>query len=98
MLLEGLATIAGETHVTDKLVGEKGKESYVVVTASAPQNPASFHETPAWNHPAVSWTSSITEVETATRLGYSKPWRIRQPNRDSKKTDNAAISLTILAE
>jgi len=98
VLLEGLATIAGETYVTDKLVGEKGKESYVVVTATDPQNPATFRETPAWDHPAVSWTSSITDVETVTRLGCSKPWRVRQPNRDSKKADNPDISLTILAE
>jgi hypothetical protein len=98
VLIEGLATVPGETYVTDKLVGEKGKASYVVVTATDPQNPATYRETSAWDYPAISWTSSITEVETVTRLGYSKPWHIRQPNHNSSKAENPDISLTILAE
>ena len=98
VLVEGLATVAGETYVTEKFAREKGKESYVVVTASDPQNPATFRETPAWDHPAVAWISSITDVETVTRQGYSKTWHIKRQEHNSKKTDNVAISLTILAE
>ena len=98
VLIEGLATIAGETYVTDKFADGKGNASYVVVTASDPQNPATFRETPAWDHPAISWTSSITEVETVTRQGYNKPWHINRQEHNSEKTDNATISLTILAE
>ncbi len=98
VLVEGLATAVGETYVTDKFVGSGNKFLPVVVTASDPQNPATFRETPAWDHPAVCWVSSITDVETVTRQGYNKPWHVRQTNRDSKKTDNVVISLTILTE
>ena len=93
-----MATVAGEAYVTDKFVGSGKSFLPVVVTASDPQNPTTFRETPAWDHPAVCWVSSITDVETVTRQWYNKPWHIRQPNRDSKKTDNVAISLTILAD
>ena len=98
VLVEGLATIAGETYVTDKFVGSGKRFLPVVVTASDPQNPATFHETPAFDFPAVCWVSSITDVETVTRQGYNKPWHIKRQDHNSKKTDNVAISLTILAE
>lgn len=98
VLVEGLATIAGETFVTDKFVGSEGKLDHVVVTASDPQNPGTFRETRSFDYPAISWTSSITEVETVTRLGYSKPWHIKQQEHHSEKTENVAVSLTILAE
>ncbi|GAA4024975.1 hypothetical protein GCM10022409_06190 [Hymenobacter glaciei] len=98
VLLEGLATVAGETYVTDKLVSSKGTLTAVVVTASDPTNPATFRETPAFDYPAVSWTSSLTEVETVTRLGANKSWTIKHQERSSPKTDNVDISLSILAE
>ena len=98
VLIEGLATIASETYVTDKFVSTQGKFTPVVITASDPQNPATFRETPAFDYPAVSWVASITSVETVTRLGYSRPWTIKHPERSSNKTDNVDISLTILAE
>ena len=40
----------------------------------------------------------MTEAQTVTRLGYSKPWTLKRHDRDAKKTDNVDISLTILAE
>ena len=46
----------------------------------------------------VAWAASITDVVTVMRRDYSKPWSFRQQNRDSRKTDNPDISLTILAE
>ena len=98
VLIEGLATIAGEVYVTDKLVSSKGKLDHVVVTASDPQNPATFRETPSSDYPAVSWTPSITGVETVTRLGDRKSWTIRHQDRSSSKTDNVDISLTILTD
>ncbi len=98
VLLEGLATVAGESYVTDKLVGDSRPGDLVVVTASDPQNPATFRETRAFDYPALSWASSVTETQTVTRLGYSKPWTFRRQDRDAKKTDNVDISLTILAE
>lgn len=98
VLVEGLTTIAGETYITDKMVSNKGKSSYVIVTASDPQNPATFRETPAFDYPAISWTSSITEAETVTRLGYNKPWHIKRQEHNSEKTENVDVSLTILAE
>ncbi len=98
VLIEGLTTIPGETYVTDKILSNKGKNSYVIVTASDPQNPATFRETPAFDYPAISWTASITEVETVTRLGYNKPWHIKRQEHNSEKTENIDVSLTILAE
>ena len=98
VLVEGLATIASETYVTDKFVGSGKNFLPVVVTASDPQNPATFRETPAFDFPAVCWVSSITDVETVTRQGHNKPWHIKRQEHNSKKTDNVAISLTILAE
>ena len=98
VLVEGLATIAGETFVTDKSLSNKGKLDHVVVTVSDPQNPATFRETRSFDYPAISWASSITEVETVMRLGYSKLWRIKQQEHHSGKTENVAVSLTILAE
>lgn len=98
VLVEGLTTVAGETYVTDKMVGSGRNILPVIVTASDPQNPATFHETPAFDYPAISCSASITEVETVTRLGYSKPWHIKRQEHNSKKTENVDISLTILAE
>ena len=98
VLVEGLATIAGETYVTDKFVGSGKNFLPVIVTASAPQNPATFRETPAFDFPAVCWVPSITDVETVTRQGYNKPWHVKRQEHNSKKTDNVAISLTILTE
>ena len=98
VLVEGLTTIAGETYVTDKFVGSGSKILPVIVTASDPQNPATFRETPAFDYPAISCAASITEVETVTRLGYSKPWHIKWQEHNSKKTENVDVSLTILAE
>lgn len=98
VLVEGLATIAGETYVTQKMVGSGRNILPVIVTASDPQNPATFRETPAFDYPAISWTASITDVETVTRLGYGKPWHIKRQEHNSKKTENVDVSLTILAE
>lgn len=98
VLVEGLATIAGETYVTDKFVGSGKSFLPVVVTAADSQNPATFRETPAFDFPAVCWVSSVTDVETVTRQGYNKPWHIKRQEHNSKKTDNVVISLTILAE
>ena len=98
VLIEGLATVAGEMFVTDKMVGNMNSGKMVIVTAPDPQNPATFRETPALDFPVISWTASITEIETVTRLGYSKPWTFKRRERDSKKSDNVDISLTILAE
>lgn len=67
VLIEGLATIAGETYVTDKFVSNDGKDQYVVVTATDPQNPATFRESSAWDYPAISWIASITEIDTVIR-------------------------------
>ena len=84
--------------MTDKLVGNKGSEMYVAVTATDPQNPATFRETCAFDYPVVSWAFSITETQPFTRLGYSKPWTLKRHDGDAKKADNVDISLTILAE
>lgn len=104
VLLEGLPTIAGETFVTDKIVGDAprpgahaGSGTPVVVTASDPQNPATFHETSAFDFPAIVWVSSITDVQTVTRRAYNKPWRLQQ-QANRRKTDNLDIALTILAD
>ena len=98
VLLEGLATTAGESYVTDKLVGNTRSGTAVIVTASDPQNPATFRETSAFDYPVVAWASSITETQTVTRLGYNTPWTLKRHDRDAKKSDNVDISLTILAE
>lgn len=98
VVVEGLATAADETYVTDKMVGNKRAGTYVVVTASDPQNPAAFRETPAFDYPVIARAASITEAVTMSRSGYSKPWHFMQQDRDSKKTDNVDVSLTILAE
>ena len=98
VLLEGLATTAGESYVTDKLVGNKGSGTLVVVTASNPHNPATFRETRAFDYPMVAWASSVTETQTFTRLGHDKPWTLKRHDRDANKADNVDISLTILAE
>ena len=98
VLVEGLTTVAGETYITDKMVSDKGKSLYVIVTASDPQNPATFRETPAFDYPAISCAASITEVETVTRLGYSKPWHVKRQDHNSDKVENVDVSLTILAE
>ena len=97
VLIEGLPTNAGETYVTDKIVGNRLGDA-ITITATDPQNPATFRETPTFDYPAVAWAASITDVVTVTRRDYSKPWSFRQQNRDSRKTDNPDISLTILAE
>ena len=94
VLIEGLGTAVGETYVTDKLDGT----SYVVVTATDLQNPATFRQTPVAEFPVISWAASVTDTETMTRLGYTKPWHFKRSDRDSKKTDNVDLSLTILAE
>lgn len=98
VLLEGLPTIVGESYVTDKFVGNMRSGTYLIVTATDPHNPATFRETPAFDYPVVAWASSVTETQTVTRLGYSKPWTPKRHDRDAKKTDNVDISLTILAE
>lgn len=98
VVVEGLATVAEETYVTDKGVGNRRTGTYVVVTASDPQNPASFRETPAFDYPVIARAASITEAVTMSRSGYSKPWHFMQQDRDSKKTDNVDVSLTILTE
>ena len=97
VLIEGLPTNAGETYVTDKLVGNRLGDA-ITITATDPQNPATFRETSTFDYPTVSWAASITDVVTVLRQGYSKPWRFMQQNRDSRKTENPDISLTILAE
>ena len=98
VLIEGLATVAGEQYVTDKIVGNVRSGMAVIVTATNPQNPATFRETPLVEFPVIGWTASITDTETMSRQGYSKPWHFRQHDHDSKKTNNIDISLTILAE
>ena len=97
VLIEGLPTNAGETYVTDKIVGNRPGDA-ITITATDPQNPATFRETPTFDYPVVAWAASITDVVTVTRRDYSKPWSFRQQNRDSRKTDNPDISLTILAQ
>lgn len=98
VLIEGLPTNAGETYVTDKIIGNSRSGTAVIITATDPTNPATFRETPTFDYSVVAWAASITDVVTVLRQGYSKPWRFRQQNRDSRKTDNPDISLTILAE
>ena len=95
VLIEGLATVPGESFVADKLVGG-GK--LLVVTATDPKDPATFHETDALEFPVVSLTASFTETATVTRLGSGKGWTYKNSGHDSKKNDNVDISLTILAE
>ncbi len=97
VLIEGLATNAGETYVTDKLVGKRVGDA-ITITATDPQNPATFRETSTFDYPVVAWAASITDATTVTRRDYSKPWTFRGQNRDSRKTENPDISLTILAE
>jgi len=97
VLIEGLPTNAGETYVTDKIVGNRLGDD-VTITATDPHNPATFRETSSFDYPVVAWAASITDVATMTRRDYSKPWSFRQQNRDSSKTDNPDISLTILTE
>lgn len=53
VLIEGLATVAGETYVTDKMVGNTRTGTCVVFTASDPQNSATFRETPVFDFPVV---------------------------------------------
>jgi hypothetical protein len=97
VLIEGLPTNVGETYVTDKIVGNR-PGSAITITATDPQNPATFRETSSFDYPVVAWAASITDVVTVMRRDYSKPWSFRQQSRDSRKTDNPDISLTILAE
>ena len=97
VLIEGLPTNAEETYVTDKIVGNRPGDA-ITITATDPHNPATFRETPTFDYPVVAWAASITDVVTVTRRDYSKPWNFRQQNRDSRKTDNPDISLTILTE
>lgn len=97
VLVEGLATKAGETYVTDKIVGSMQKGKAILVTATDPQNPTTFHETNIFDYPALSWAPSVTNVETLSRLGYSKPWRVVQ-EKNSKKAENLDIALTLLAD
>jgi len=97
VLIEGLPTNARETYVTDKIVGNRLGDA-ITITATDPHNPATFRETSSFDYPVVAWAASITDVVTVIRRDYSKPWSFRQQNRDSRKTDNPDISLTILAE
>ena len=97
VLIEGLPTNAGETYVTDKIVGNRPGDA-ITITATDPTNPTTFRETPTFDYPVIAWAASITDVVTVMRRDYSKPWHFRQQNRDSRKTDNPDISLTILAE
>ena len=96
-MIEGLPTNAEETYVTDKIVGNRPGDD-ITITATDPHNPATFRETHTFDYPVVAWAASITDVVTVSRRDYGKPWRFRQQNRDSRKTDNPDISLTILAE
>ena len=98
VLVEGLPTIPGESYVANKLEPRNGKLVALIVTATDPNDPATFRETPAFDYPAISRTASITDVQTLVRLGYDKPWHYTPSGHDSKKTENVDISLTILAE
>lgn len=100
VLIEGLPTRADETYVTMGIMGGKlrGQGMPSIITASDPKNADTFHETPATDFPAVAVATSVTDVETVTRLGYSKPWTIKRVARKPEKSENVDISLTLLAE
>ncbi|GAA3980974.1 hypothetical protein [Hymenobacter antarcticus] len=83
--------------MTDKLVGNRPGDA-ITITASNPHDPTTFRETSTFDYPVIAWAASITDAITVTRRDYSKPWTFRQQNRDSRKTDNPDIALTILAE
>lgn len=98
VLVEGLPDVASETFVTQRMAGN-GRKSYpVIVTAADPQNPATFRETPAFDYPAISCAPSLTEIETVTRLGYDKPWHLKEQHNPSAKNENVDVSLTLLVE
>ena len=108
VLIEGLATIEGETYVTDGVVGGKlsGKGVPTIITATNPNIPATFHETPAFDFPGVATATSFTSAETVHRRGDHKPWDARlshkawDPGKDGKpgKAENLDVTVQLRAE
>lgn len=108
VLVEGLATIEGETYVTDCVVGGKlnGKGIPIIITATDPTNPTTFHETPAFDFPGVSTATSFTSTETVHRQGDHKPWGARlgrrpwDPGKNGKpgKAENIEVTVLLRAE
>lgn len=108
VVIEGLPTLAGELYVDDQVAGGKlTKHGFpTIITAADPHNPAIFHETPAFDFPAIATAVSTTHTETVSRRN-NKPWALMllgnrpwDPGKNGKpgRTENVDIRLTLLPE
>ena len=109
VLVEGLATVAGEAYVKEYITGDERSKFGVptIVTASDLHSPATFRETPVFNFPGIATAVSTTYTETVSRRGRQKPWAMMQlgnrawdPGKNGKpgRVENVDITLTMRAE
>ncbi|RTQ48216.1 hypothetical protein EJV47_17460 [Hymenobacter gummosus] len=91
ILVEGLPTLPTEQFVEINPV-------WTIVTATNPQDKATYRTTPANEFPAIMEATSATTVETVSRHIHGLPWRIHDVDDKHRRVENAAVSLTLLAE
>ncbi|MCC3159545.1 carboxypeptidase-like regulatory domain-containing protein [Hymenobacter sp. 15J16-1T3B] len=91
LLVEGLPSSPEEQLV-------ELQPPWTVVTATDPRNQATYRSAPADAFPAIMVATSATSVETTSRHVHGLPWRMFDVDNQHKRVENAAVSLTLLAE
>lgn len=91
VVVEGLASLPEERFIRMENLG-------TVVTASNPNDPASFTKTPMQAFPSLEWATSSTSVKSYIRHGDQPTWKPRTQGSGEKKADNLAISLVLATQ